>query len=222
MKIFLTYVVLILLSFPSFAQKIELDIFNDLSYTSIDNEYKAYLKQDIFNNLTFNDNRSNKILFEKKYLDLKYPSILSNSKEKYFFFRSLVHEYREESNYQASYIIDMLGRLKIKDNRGWQVEVSEDIHGNPQYLEKQKDKTISMKKMLNGTWEYTDGSKHASLRMTYNHWEYKDSEDNKFEISKKTWQKLIERYETEEEIFHYLIYEFLSSPEFLNSPTLSK
>lgn len=212
MKIFLTYAVLIVLSLPSFSQKIELDIFNDLSYTSIDNEYKAYLKQDIFDNLTFSDNRSNKILFEKKYLDLKYPSILSNSKEKYFFFRSLLGEYREENNYQASYTIDIFDKLKIKDNRGWQVEVSEDIHGNPQYLEKQKDKTISVKKMLNGTWEYTDGSKRASLRMIHNYWEYKDSEDNKFQISKKTWQKLIERHGAEEVIFHYLIYEFLGSP----------
>lgn len=202
---------LTLLVSAGFAQRtvFETDIFGDLRYES--NGYRATLKKDIFDALTFSDSNGNEIVFEEKYLDSEYRQGLSNDKDaKAGFFRRLIHRYSPENGYRAKYSVDIFGTTVIEDNRGNKIEMGTDIFGNPTYKEKSGGVESSFSRSLNGTLEYRSGRESASLgKDIFNKWTYSDSSGNKFEFSPQTWSRLEKRFGSDENVFMFLVRELI-------------
>lgn len=198
-----------------FSQRYENDIFGDPTYQSRDLQYQASLKKDIFNNLTFSDNKSNEVKFEKKYLDAFYPNLLENSEAKFDFFRYQLSKYSNERNYKATYSVDIFDKVVISDNRGNEVEIGKDIFGNPTYDEtKNNEAKVTIRRDLFGNLEYKTDQIQATLKKDiFDKWTYADNTGNKLEFSVSTWNLLQHRYENEEEILLYLIHEFVLNRE---------
>lgn len=194
-----------------FAQRLENDIFGDPTYQSRDLRYQASLKKDIFSNLTFSDNKSNEVKFEKKYLDAFYPNLLDNAEAKFDFFRHQISKYGTEQNYKATYSVDIFDNVEISDNRGYELKIGKDIFGNPTYDEKKKNgETLSIRRDLFGNVEYKTDRIQANLKKDiFDKWTYSDNTGNEFEFGVSTWAMLKRRYENEEEILQYLIHEFV-------------
>lgn len=210
MKKYLFLLFLTIISLSTYAQHIEKDIFGDLKFEPQDESYTASLKKNIFDNLVFSDNRDNEITFEKEYLRKNYPDLAKNEDAKRYFFRQLVDEYKHERNYKASYKIDIFGKEIFEDNRNTKVETGIDFFGNPTYEEKINNQTRSMHRDLSGNLEYNSDHEKAWLKKNiFNRWVYTDSNGNEFEFSEKTWRRLMDKYETEENVLFYLVDEFL-------------
>ncbi|MDO3694352.1 hypothetical protein QVZ41_05765 [Wenyingzhuangia sp. chi5] len=210
MKNKIIYLLLAFFYFQTNAQHIELDIFNNLNYESRKNNYKATLEQNIFKDLVFTDSYKNKVTFEKKYLDLKFPEVLNNENHKRQFFKHLICEYKKEANYTISYSIDIFNNEIIKDNRNNKIETGKDIFGNNTYEEVNNEVKTSIKTNLSGALEYISKNKKATLSKNFqNKWVYSDSSGNKFEFGNTTWNHLKNTYNSNENIFHFLIHQYL-------------
>jgi len=211
MKKYLFVLMLAVSCSPLFAQRMENDIFGDPTYQSRDLQYKASLKKDIFSNLTFSDNKSNEVKFEKKYLDAFYPNLLDNAEAKFDFFRYQLSKYSNEQNYRATYSVDIFDKVVISDNRGYELKIGKDIFGNPTYDEKKNNgESISIRRDLFGNLEYKTDKIQANLKKDiFDKWNYSDNTGNKFEFSVSTWNMLMRRYENDEGILMYLIHEFV-------------
>jgi len=194
-----------------FAQRLENDIFGDPTYQSRDLKYQASLKKDIFSNLTFSDNNSNEIKFEKKYLDAFYPNLLENPEAKFDFFRYQISKYSNERNFKATYSVDIFDKVIISDNRGRELEIGKDIFGNRTYDEtKSNGEKVSIRRDLFGNLEYKTDQIQATLKKDiFDKWVYGDTTGNKLEFSASTWNLLQHRYGNDEDILLYLIHEFL-------------
>jgi lipid II isoglutaminyl synthase (glutamine-hydrolysing) len=210
MKRYLIFLLLIVESLQLYAQHIELDIFDNLQYESKERGYNAYLKKDIFDNLIFSDSNNNELTFKKKYLDLMCHDVLSNQEAKRNFFWKLIDEYSLEKKYQATYAVDIFDKVIFEDNKNSKIEIGKDIFGNQTYEEKRNDVTISIKRDLSGNLECASGKENASLKKDiFNKWSYDDSSGNKFEFSNETWNMLKNKYGKEEDVFLFLIDQFL-------------
>ncbi|MDN4753727.1 hypothetical protein QYZ87_04165 [Porphyromonadaceae bacterium W3.11] len=197
-------------SVEGLAQSIDVDIFGNLIYESIGREYTAKLEKNIFDDLIFSDNKGNEIILKKKYIKKKYGNIFDNQESKISLFRRMIKFHRGESDYRATYDIDIFDTMIIEDNRGRKVEMGRDIFGNETYDEVFNGKNYSMRRNLNGDLVYIVGDEEATLRKDiFDHWIYEDSLGNEFQFSKRTWARLIDRFGSEENIFDYLVYEFL-------------
>ena len=194
-----------------FSQRYENDIFGDPTYVSSDLQYQASLKKDIFDNLTFSDNKSNEVKFEKKYLDAFYPNLLENSEAKFDFFRHQLSKYSNERNYKATYSVDIFDKVVISDNRGRELEIGKDIFENTTYDKtKNNGVKVSIRRDLFGNLEYKTDQIQATLKKDiFDKWIYGDNTGNKLEFSVSTWNILKHRYGNEEEILLYLIHEFV-------------
>jgi hypothetical protein len=192
------------------AQEITTDIFGNLVYTSERGNYKATLEKDIFNSLVFTDNRDNKITFEKKYIDLEYPGVSSDKEKRISFLSRLVNRYRRESEYTATYKVNIFDKVVIEDNRNKKIEYGDDIFGNPSYEETNISKKTSLKRDIFGHLIYQSGNEDAKLaKNIFDQWVYTDSEENELKFSASTWKKLLKRHRTEERIFLFLINSYL-------------
>jgi len=210
MKKHLIFLFLIAFSIQIFAQRLDNDIFGDPIYVSRDLQYKANLKKNIFSDLIFTDNNNNEIKFEKKYLDVFYPKILENSESKFDFFRHLLSKYRAESQYKATYSINIFDDVVITDNRNNALKIGTDIFGNSTYEEKSNNGQQSIRKNVLGVLEYKSDNVQATLKKdVFNKWIYSDSSGNKFEFSHATWELLQHRLESDENILMYLVHEFV-------------
>ncbi|GAB2552225.1 hypothetical protein [Rufibacter soli] len=210
MKKYPLILLLLALSLHLQAQRIQFDIFGDLQYASQDQRYTATLKKDIFGALIFSDNSNNTVTFNKEYLDLKFKGLLQDEEAKRDFFKSLIGENKVKKGYQASHVVDIFGNVVFQDNRNNKIEIGKDIFGNSTYEEKRSGVHISMKKDAFGNLEYTTNKEKAYLKKDiFNKWNYTDSSGNKFEFGAKAWARLTYLYSTEEDIFFYLINEFL-------------
>ncbi len=208
-KCFLCIALLLLVApLPAQHGNIETDIFGDLVYRS--NGYTATLKKNIFDDLTYSDNQNNNIVFEKKYLQQEAPKVLSDNSAKMDIFRYLIRKHRSESGFSEKYSVDIFGTTIIEDNRGNKVEMGTDIFGNPTYDEKSGGVQTSISRSLNGMLEYRSGGESASLgKDVFNKWTYRDSSGNKFEFGDRTWDKLIRRFGNDENVFRFLVDEFM-------------
>ncbi len=198
---------------PLFGQKSEVqtDIFGALEYIDKNKSYKAYLKEDIFNNLIFSDNNKNEVTLEKKYLDKYFKEIRTDKEKKKDFFYDQVRMYRYKEGYKARFSIDIFDAEIIEDNKGNKVEKKKDIFGNSIYKETSKGKDILIEKTVNGGMKFQDGGLSASIKKSiFGKWHYEDSTGNDFEFSSSTWSKLTARYKNNEGIFFYLINAFLN------------
>ncbi len=136
--------------------------------------------------------------------------VLSDAFEKTDFFRYLIRQYRSEEGYRATHSVDIFGKTVIEDNRGKRVEMGTDYFGNRTYKERSGDVETSVKRSIRGVLEYRSGSETASLgKDVLERWIYKDSSGNKFEFGARTWETLIRRFGSDENIFWFLIDEFL-------------
>ncbi len=111
MKIYLIVLITFLISNKNFSQNIQFDTSNDLIHESQNLNYKAYLKKSIFDDLIFSDSNGNEITFEKKYIELKTGEILNNLESKLNFFKNIIHEYRYDNEYKATYSVDIFDNL---------------------------------------------------------------------------------------------------------------
>lgn len=212
MKRYILYLALTLAAVPLFAQNgtVRTDIFGDLEYRSNVSDYTAALKKDIFDNLTFTDSRRNKIVFEKKYLELEYPRVQDNERAKDDFFRFLIRNYRSDTGYEECYKVDIFGSVVIEDNRGNKTETGTDIFGNRTYREQNNGRDMSLARDLRGTLQYRSGSDTASLGTdTFGKWRYEDSAGNRFEFGQTAWGRLIRRFGNDEKVFFFLMDQFL-------------
>ncbi|MCL7987266.1 hypothetical protein M8998_04845 [Sphingobacterium sp. lm-10] len=211
MKKFTLLLLLSCLSLGVFAQRhfVKTDIFGNLTYRSDDGSYQATLKKNIFDDLVFSDNRRNEITYEKKYLLEQYPGILTNSNKQQHVFIDLIRENRRSENYTAKYRIDIFDKLIIEDNRGYKLEQGTDIFGSIQRNEQVNGVNTKLHKTLNGTWEFIEGKDKASLTNDiFNRRIYSDSFGNEIEFQAKSWQRLVNRYATEEDAFMSLVDQF--------------
>lgn len=210
MKKYFALSILLLANLSIYAQRIETDIFNDLTYESRDGRYRAQLKEDIFENLIFTDNNRNKITFKKEYLSSQFGNTLKNPREKADFFRSMVHRYGQEQGYEATFSVDIFDKTIIEDNRNNRIEYGTDIFGNPTYKERINGIESSINKDLMGTLTYRSHGQEATLREDIFHkWIYEDSKGNKLEFSTETWYMLRRKYGNDEDVFVFLRNEFL-------------
>ena len=210
MKTTITYILFIVTVFQGFGQKIETDIFNDLKYESREGNYQASLKKNIFDDLIFSDNKNNTITLQKKYIELKYGKTLLDFTAKSDLFISFIHEFRHERDYQATYSVDILGKIIFEDNRHKKIEIGKDIFGHETYNEENNGRSSSITRNLSGTLEYRSGFEKATLQKDIlDKWNYSDSCGNEFKISSVTWNKLKDKFGSEENIFSFLIEEFL-------------
>ena len=198
MRPYLIFLLFMVVSIQGFTQKIETDIFGDLKYVSTDGLYKAYLKKNIFDDLVFSDSNGNEVNLLKTYIRLEYGDLLKNAELKLDVFNDLIQEFCQEKNYRATYSVDILNKIVIKEKRNREVGTG----ANGSYGIIQRD-------ML-GVFEYKADNENATLRKDiFNNWEYKDSSGNVLTISNVTWNKLLNKFGTEENVFRHLIYEFL-------------
>lgn len=187
-------------------QDIRVDIFDNLELTSADGRYKAKLEKNIFDDLIFKDNKNNSVKLEKKYLDKEYPGIRSSHKMKSELLRSLVHDNRRRSSYDATYSIDIFDKLIIKDNQGYYLEQGKDIFGNEMIEEVVRGEKSKMTRNFRGGLEYTQGTNKASLEKdVFDFWIYKDSYGNEVRYGKKAWERNLIKFKGEEAFFWFLI-----------------
>ena len=210
MKYQIISLLLILFSFKTNAQRIDVDFFNNLQYKSTKDNYNATLRQDIFDDVIFTDKYDNKATFTKKYLNLKYPKVLNNDAIKKQFFKHLILDYRKKKNYKISYSIDVFNKEIIKDNRDNKVEIGEDIFGHNTYERVINGLKTSIKTSVSGVLEYQHGNQKATLNKNYhNQWIYSDISGNKLEFGSSTWDRFKKTYGSNEDIFAFLIHNFL-------------
>ncbi|WP_162633179.1 hypothetical protein [Echinicola strongylocentroti] len=210
MKRYLLLLTAFLLQQLAFGQLIERNFFGHLEYSSRNGEYKALLEKNVFDNLIFTDNQQNNITFEKKYLHQEYGDMLKNEREERMFLMDLVRQYRRETNYKATYEIDIFDKLIIQDNRDYKLEIGEDIFGNVTRTESINGRRMAFTREKNGGLSYESTTEKASLRKDiFGHWIYEDSRQNKLEFGKATWDRLIHKYGGNEVIFNQLMNELL-------------
>lgn len=185
---------LVMLFSSGWAQKIETDIFNNLKYNSGNYGYEAYLKEDVFSNFIFSDNNKNEVTFTKEYLHLLHADELSDAGRKDDFFRELIYRYQRHEQYEATFSVDILGKVVIEEIRS-----AFDNEGN----------TKSIKKDILGTYDYEDNNGSATLKKDiFNSWIYEDSTGNAFHFSAETWRQLTKRHGSAENILLFLTEEF--------------
>jgi hypothetical protein len=112
----------------SFSQQFGRDFFNNLTYESARDNYKAKLEKNVFNDLIFTDNKNNKITFNNKFLSRTNPTILSNSKDQEIFFEDHITYFRKVTNRKEEFQIDMFDNWKFETNENnYKAELKKDI-----------------------------------------------------------------------------------------------
>ncbi len=208
MKNHLLLPVLLLMCTVVHAQRLDFDVFGNLTYRSQNSRYEAFLKKDIFDNLIFTDSKKNEISFRKKYVDLFYPGLAADQEAQIDFFRYFINNLADQSGYVATYEVDIFDRVQINDNRKGNTEISNDIFGNYVYRENNNSKTIS--RGISGGLRYNAGKTNATLEKNItDKWRYRDSSGNDFEFSDQTWERLMHFHGTDEAVFNYLLKAFL-------------
>jgi hypothetical protein len=191
---YFAWLLLVMIYSSGWAQEIETDIFNNLKYKSGYNGYEAYLKEDIFTNLIFSDNNENEVTFTKKYLHLLHADELNDAGRKDDFFRELIYKCQKHEQYEATYSVDILGKVVIEEHRS-----AFDNEGN----------TKSIKKDIIGTYDYEANNGSATLKEDiFNSWVYEDSNGNAFKFSAETWRQLTQRHGSAENVLLFLTEEF--------------
>ncbi|MFV0554987.1 MAG: hypothetical protein ACK5LR_09810 [Mangrovibacterium sp.] len=199
----------LIFQFSGWAQNIQTDISGNLSYVSVDKSYKATLRQNIFDDLTFADSNNNQVVLKAEYIKLEYGKLFENEEAKFDFFLNMVQQHRKQKGYIASYEVDIFGTIKVKDNQGWELEVGKDGVGNSFRREERNGERQSFENK-SGMMTFKSNHKNASLRKdVFKQWIYKDSNGNELRISEKTFGKLLWQYGNDEEVFMYLVNTFL-------------
>lgn len=200
--------IIVLCSFVSYGQRIQQDIFDDLVYKA--DHYNAKLKKNIFDDLTFTDSNNNSLTFNKAYLEKKMGPNYNEVDVKSMFFQDLVMDYMQISGYEATYAIDILGKLMITDNQGKKLTAQEDIFGALQIKSETKKNNWDIKTTLSGDFEYKGANQSATLtKNTAGNRVYIDSNKTKIELPIGVWKSLVKKHKTEYHAFAFIIEQFL-------------
>ena len=201
----------ILCSFVTYGQRIQQDIFNDLVYKA--DQYNAKLKKNIFDDLTFTDSNHNTLKFNKAYLEKKMGPNYNELDVKSMFFQDLILDYMQISGYEATYGIDILGKLTIEDNRGKKITAKEDIFGILQVKNEGEQKSWDIKTNSSGDLTFKTGNQSATLTKNLSGSRvYTDSNNTKIEVPVLVWERLVKKNQTEYGAFIQLIEQFLLLP----------
>lgn len=201
----------ILCSFATYGQRIQQDIFNDLVYKA--DQYNAKLKRNIFDDLTFTDSNHNTLKFNKAYLEKKMGPNYNELDVKSMFFQDLILDYMQISGYEATYGIDILGKLTIEDNRGKKITAKEDIFGILQVKNEGEQKSWDIKTNSSGDLTFKAGNQSATLTKDLTRSRvYTDSNNTKIEVPVLVWERLVKKNQTEYGAFIQLIEQFLLLP----------
>lgn len=213
MKKIITLLVCLLSLNVLLAQRISVttDIFGDLQYSDDDLKYKATLKKDIFDALIFTDNKQNSITYEKKFIDIKFPGILGDKQRKTDMLMGLIRENIDNQKYIAKYSVTIFDKVLIEDNRGYRLEQDLDIFVRQEQNQggNNPGKYTKVKKDAFGNLSIRDGRETASLRKdNRGNWSYEDSLGNRFDFARKTWNQLMRRYWSTEDVFLSIVDEY--------------
>lgn len=201
----------ILCSFVTYGQRIQQDIFNDLVYKA--DQYNAKLKKNIFDDLTFTDSNHNNLKFNKAYLEKKMGPNYNELDVKSMFFQDLILDYMQISGYEATYGIDILGKLTIEDNRGKKITAKEDIFGILQVKNEGEQKSWDIQTDFSGDMTFKGSNKSATLTKNLSGSRvYTDSNNTKIEVPVLVWERLVKKNQTEYGAFIQLIEQFLLLP----------
>ncbi len=205
----LTATLILFLCFANvFAQRgtFNRDLFGTLKYNSSNQNYSSSLEKNVFDALTFTDSKKNKITFDKKYLAKYHPGVLSDNTIQTNFFKKLIRDYSRESEYIASYEINVFNEEVIKDNKGYSSKKGKDIFGHDYYEENGREGNVSIKRNIQGVLEYKENGFNASLgKNVFNKRIYNDSDGNELQFNETTWNRMIKRFGTDKEILWFLI-----------------
>jgi len=169
------------------------------------------LKKDIFDALIFTDSKQNKITYEKKFIDLKFPGILNDKSRKTDMLMDLVRQNLDNQKYVAKYGVTIFDKVLIEDNRGYRLEQDIDLFVRPGQNQggNNPSKYARVKKDAYGNLSLRDGRETASLfKDNRGHWSYEDSLGNRFDFGRKTWNQLSRRYRSNEDIFLSIVDEY--------------
>ncbi|TYR38118.1 hypothetical protein FXV77_02215 [Sphingobacterium phlebotomi] len=120
--------------------------------------------------------------------------------------RRLVRENSRRTDYSATFKVDIFDKTIIEDNKGYKLEKGKDIFGNINVKERVNGSQAQLKRNLRGGLEYTRDKHKASFdKDIFDKWIYKDSFGNEIQFGKETWQRILDRYGTEEEFFWELL-----------------
>lgn len=192
----------------SHGQRIQQDIFRDLSYKS--DQYQAKLKKNIFGDLIFSDSNKNEITFNKAYLEKKMGPNYNDADTKSMFFQDLVMDYMQITGYEAAYKIDILGKLTITDNQGKKLTAKEDIFGQMHIKAENAAKSFDITTTSSGDLEYIPANQFAFLTQdSSGNKTYTDSYETKIVMAKNVWQRFLKKHQSENYAFIFLIEQFL-------------
>ena len=189
---------------------IKTDIFGDLQYKNLHNGMEASLKKDLFDKLTYSDNKANELSYDKKYLNRNHPEALRSSQGKTKFFQKLIRENRRNRDFKAQYGIDIFDQFTYEDNRGKKIKEGKNIFGHTEYESTVNGSTTTFKRELNGSLRFkADGQEATLAKNIHGKWVYKDNIGNNFEFGAHTWQQLIADFGNDEEILMSLVDQYL-------------
>ncbi|QQU05196.1 hypothetical protein [Myroides odoratus] len=201
----------ILCSFVTYGQRIKQDVFNDLVYEA--GRYNAKLKKNVFDDLTFTDSNHNTLKFNKAYLQKKMGANYNELDVKSMFFQDLILDYMQISGYEATYGIDILGKLTIEDNRGKKLTAKEDVFGILQVKNEGEQKSWDIQTDFSGDMTFKGRNESATLTKNFTgNRVYTDSNSTKIEVSALVWERLVKKNQTEQGAFIQLIEQFLLLP----------
>lgn len=169
-------------------RNISIDILGDLQYYN-SNGSKASLKKNIFDDVIYNDSRNN----ESKYTKEQWAELLEKfNGDKKDCFAWLIRLNKGYENQKTEHSKNIFGDEIRKDNRGNSETYKRDILGNLVY-ENNKNQKATFTKEISDRWKY------------------EDSKNNRKSYSYSEWEKLIEKYHSEEAIFKLLVNQYLLS-----------
>lgn len=208
MKKLIIILALVLSSSMLFAQRgtVDTDIFGNLQFKSMNGQYEANLEKNIFDDLIFTDSRKNRLEFEKKYLDKMELGIRGDKDAQVRMLKKLVRENKRNSDYRATFKVDIFDKIIIEDNKGYKLEEGKDIFGHINIEEQVNGSKSEFKRNLHGDLEYTRERNSASLKKDiFDKWIYKDSYGNEIQFGKETWNRVLKQYGSDEAFFWKLI-----------------
>ncbi len=204
MNKFIISFALVVLCLQGHAQKIEADIFGNLEYKSKDANYKANLKEGIFNELIFSDSNDNTITLKSEYIKLKYDKSPITADEKFSIIAALCKKFKKRKNLEITFSADIFGAIIL--NGKSEVDLEKDILGKVTLNKDINSLNSSIEEISDNKFKYKASFKEATLQKGFfDAWIYKDSQGNEFNFSKETWSKLKNMHGGEEEVFVFLI-----------------
>lgn len=161
------------------------DIFGDLQYS--DNDFKASLKKNIFDDKIYSDNRGNEIKYSKEFLEKvsQKTANLGTANIDELLFLDLSKNIRQKKNYKEEYTVNIFGDIEYKNSEGRKISIGKNIFDEFEYKDNQ-GLSSTIRKDIFGNTEIKDdkGNKTTIGKDIFGNTEIKDNKGNKTTIGK--------------------------------------